>query len=114
LLHLVLADLLSLLVQNGPLGLRPLLVVCPLLVPQRAQVRLTLRVRRRSLLSGCGRGAGEELRLPAWLPGSPAPPAFRCEHGTRGGSVRSRRTRAHDLDLWRVAVEQAQRQMDLN
>jgi hypothetical protein len=55
----VLADALSLLVQNGPLGLRPLLVVCPLLGPQRAQVRLKLRVRRRSLLRGCRRGAGE-------------------------------------------------------
>ncbi len=35
-----------------------------LLAPQRAQVSLKLRVRRGSLLSGCGRGTGEE-RVPA-------------------------------------------------
>ncbi len=34
-----------------------------LLAQQRAQVSLTLRVRRGSLLSGCGRGTGEERRL---------------------------------------------------
>jgi hypothetical protein len=38
-----------------------------LLAPQRAQLRLMLRVRRRSLLNGRGRGAGEE-RVQAWLP----------------------------------------------
>ncbi len=65
-----------------------------LLAPQRAQVRLTM---------------GED-RVPAWLPcrlGCRARPLrpFHSEHGIRGGSVRSRRTRAHDLDLWRAAAE---------
>ena len=78
-----------------------------LLAPQRAQVRLKLRVRR---LRGCRRGAGED-RVQAWLPGPPAGHGlrsrrplrpFRCERGIRGGSGRSRRTLAQDLDLWLI------------
>ncbi len=72
--------------QCWPFAFKP-----QLLAPQRAQVSLTLRVRRGSLLSGCGRGTGED-RL-----GEDRP--LRCERGIRGGSVRSRRTRAHDLSI---------------
>ncbi len=91
--------------KMGPWALA-LLVICPL--PSRSA----------SLLRGCRRGAGED-RVQAWLPGPPAGHGlrsrrplrpFRCERGIRGGSEGSRRTRAHDLDLWRVAA----RQMDLN
>jgi hypothetical protein len=76
-------------------------------------VRLKQLATRRSLLRGCLRGAGVE-RVQAWLQGScghglrgcplglrgcPLRP-LRSKHGIRGssGSVRSRRTLAHNLD----------------
>ncbi len=70
-------------------------------------------MRRRSLLRGCRRGAGEE-RVQAWLPGPPGHGLrsrrplrpFRCERGIRGGSGLLRRTLAHDLDLWGIGLGQ--------
>ncbi len=69
------------------LGLRLAFAAPQLLAPQRAQARLTLRVRRRCLLSGLAAGDRHPLR------------PFRCKRGIRSDSVRSRRTLAHDLDL---------------
>jgi hypothetical protein len=73
-----------------------------LLAPQRAQVRLTLRVRRRSLLNGCGRGAGEERR------GLTAAARSACSVASVASAA------AHVRPRLGSAAKQEQRQMDLN
>jgi hypothetical protein len=62
-----------------------------LLAPQRAQVSLTLRVRRGSLLSGCGRGTGDE-RVPAC--------AGEERLGCRARPLRSVRSRCTRATTW--------------